>query len=381
MKKLNLILAFLYRLYDKIILGILLLVLIIVLVNQTKNLKATQSEVNQADQDLQKKLPTNKILPINDSEYKINIQVDSQKIWKDNYSEGTLVDPGNYVFSMDGSPYLLHLSTPKNPYTDKPDLPPTDSKTDSKNKVTDIEAIKQNLLKSDDDSDKDGIPDSIEDQEKLNKNNPKDAQDDNDGDGFTNLEEYINKSSINAEDSHPPLALKLRLIKKFRNQLPIILKKINVNNEPYNKNAWDLEIRYESQGRWKSDFLKIGKLLPGTDLKVIDASYKEVIKDKIPEEESSIIIRKNNEIPITMKRNQTLTLGDDSYELAYLLKMVKLKITVNEILILENLKNNKEEYKVIDANDDEITVILTKNGTIFKIPKLSSEDKVNISTE
>jgi hypothetical protein len=42
------------------------------------------------------------------------------------------------------------------------------------------------------DSDADGMPDAWEGSHKLNPNDPADAGQDRDGDGYTNIEEYLN---------------------------------------------------------------------------------------------------------------------------------------------------------------------------------------------
>jgi len=46
-----------------------------------------------------------------------------------------------------------------------------------------------------DDSDHDGMPDAWEKQEGLDLNDPTDSTDDRDGDGYTNIEEYLHSLS------------------------------------------------------------------------------------------------------------------------------------------------------------------------------------------
>lgn len=55
------------------------------------------------------------------------------------------------------------------------------------------------------DTDLDGIPDYWEDFFGLNKNNPDDRNGDDDGDGYTNLEEYLNCLTGECEGTVPPL--------------------------------------------------------------------------------------------------------------------------------------------------------------------------------
>ena len=74
------------------------------------------------------------------------------------------------------------------------------------------------------DSDGDGIPDAVETAWGLNPRDPTDAEQDLDGDGFTNLEEFAAKTDPRAADVHPPKFDFLRVsdveVKKF----PYVLK-------------------------------------------------------------------------------------------------------------------------------------------------------------
>jgi hypothetical protein len=61
------------------------------------------------------------------------------------------------------------------------------------------------------DTDGDGIPDVIENEWGLNPEDPMDAFGDLDGDGFTNLEEYLEGTDSKNSTEHPPLLVKLRV--------------------------------------------------------------------------------------------------------------------------------------------------------------------------
>ena len=78
------------------------------------------------------------------------------------------------------------------------------------------------------DGDGDGMPDKWE---KLNKLNPADASDanaDNDGDGFTNLEEYQAKTDPNDRNSHPDYLDSLKVVLPLNETyLPFALRKAN----------------------------------------------------------------------------------------------------------------------------------------------------------
>ena len=373
MKYLKIILEFAQAYWDKITLGVLLIILSAVLVVQTDNLKATQDEVNKADQDLKMKLPTNKLDAVDESAYHVELGTEQEMLWGNSYGEGTLFDPGNYTYTVDGTPYILHITTEKNPYTGGVDLvdastPPTQQ---------DVRKV-QDDQKASLDTDKDGIPDSVEITSGLNKDDPDDGLEDRDGDGFDNLEEYTNKTGISDPASRPPLITRVRLYKKVKSKLDLKLKKVHINNEPENKSSWDIEVKYKVKKRWKSDFLKVGSKISNTGYKVIDASFRESVKNGIPTEESEITIKKGDNDPIVAAQNATVYEGAIIYELIFLAsKPIKIKSKIGEPFKVPARSGPSEKYLVVkeDSSSGDLIIKHVDSGKEYSVRKFRPEDQ------
>ncbi len=374
MKYLRIIGNFFKNFYDKIVLGILLIVFAIVLVSQTKDLQKTQEAVNKGDQDLQAKLPTNEIEGVSEKILKVQLEPDQEQLWQKYHGEGSLVHPGKYVHSLDGSPYLLHRTTKRSPFTGKSNLLAESANSELSDSNDSSSKDDENK-----DSDSDGIPDLVETQKGLDKKEPGDAMLDLDGDGFSNIEEYKSETDLSDAGSRPKLVTCLRYLRKVRQSVNIKLKKINTNNQPDDKSSWDMHVSYKSGKRWKSDFLKIGSEIQQSDGYVIkDAQYSENFENKIAVVDSSITIQKENEEPITLLPNKRAYAHKDYYEFVYIYdkKATKIKIILEEQIPLEDANGNQEIYKVVNINKGQATAKeVGFDDKVYDIKKYSSDEK------
>ncbi len=77
------------------------------------------------------------------------------------------------------------------------------------------------------DTDRDGIPDKLENALGLNPQDPSDAKGDLDGDGFTNVEEYQAKTDPKDAKSHPSIVNLLRVKELRGKRLPLVFSAVN----------------------------------------------------------------------------------------------------------------------------------------------------------
>ncbi len=163
------------------------------------------------------------------------------------------------------------------------------------------------------DSDGDGIPDEIENQHDfLNPHRYADAFLDQDGDWFTNLEEFRAGTDMADPRSRPALANRLRLVGMERDLFGIVVDSVMaVANKP--KENWDISLRVREGTAWRSRFVKIGQ--QAGEYEVVDAEekfemvYDASLKSEVRRDVSTVTLRKHDGEPLVLVKGQRTFTG------------------------------------------------------------------------
>lgn len=126
------------------------------------------------------------------------------------------------------------------------------------------------------DTDKDGIPDKIEEKYGLDPN-VADAKGDKDGDSFSNIYEYDKaRTDLANPKSHPELVT-TRLMLVGIKPVPLLFKVKKVSKRGDKKADWEIQMEVKSKGKWKTRFLRLGKTVKtDTDVyKIVGVEHKE----------------------------------------------------------------------------------------------------------
>lgn len=151
--------------------------------------------------------------------------------------------------------------------------------------VITMEDLRENAS-TESDKDNDSVPDELESQYGMDSNNPHDARYDNDGDGFSNIFEIVNKYDPASGESHPPYWWRLHIKAIRQIELPVRFMAINDNGAPDDKTKWLLQFnspdRYGRKGKdgkviTRSEFLRIGRRMKieGRDYVIDDVERRQ----------------------------------------------------------------------------------------------------------
>lgn len=192
----------------------------------------------------------------------------------------------------------------------------------------------------------------------LDFSHPNLLNEDPDGDKFSNLEEFMGKTSPTNAKSLPPYYTKLRLLQFI--QVPFRLKfSGSPDTDVYAINTMDL--------RSPTQFLKIGEMVAGTPYKLIKHEAKTVNKDGIDLDISEVTVE-------NQETGQKIVLVNDKpvndptvYALfKYLWDGSEIKVKKLDRFSLKPEESIK--YKLVDISDTQ-AVIEDPQGKRITIPK------------
>lgn len=248
------------------------------------------------------------------------------------------------------------------------------------------------------DSDSDGIPDQDETEAGLSPTDPKDAFEDLDGDGFSNIVEYtgeagavtLDKSSDMVDPkSHPSLAYRL-YVKSIRQTLiPIAVKKVEAYGK--NKKAWSALIEYSHPKGKRTEYFSIGQdvILKNTKYTIVDIIPKvvlrldETVNRKMKFDESIVVLssKKYKNIQAVVSKPlyepaKKAKLVDRANHKSYTVRLTD-KLTLGD----DNVGFEEFNVKVIDDKKGTVTLGDVTNKTEFIIFDKQNAPKINDTEE
>jgi hypothetical protein len=183
---------------------------------------------------------------------------------------------------------------------------------------------------------------------------------DPDGDGFTNLDEFQGKTDPQKKDSHPAYITKLRL-KQWIKQ-PFRLKLEAYDGESFQINALDLH--------QPSQFVKMGEQIPGTKFKLLKYEPKTQANQAGGETDVSELTVQNVETGenVVLIMRQVVD-SPDSYALfRFVWNNTEFKVKKDQTFALK--PDPSVQYKLIDIRETEAVITNLKTNEQITVPRL-----------
>lgn len=220
------------------------------------------------------------------------------------------------------------------------------------------------------DSDKDGIPDKVENAYGMNPQDPSDAKGDLDSDGFNNLEELEAKTDLKSASSHPALVNLLRVKQLRGKRLPLMFTGVNTMPNGQKQLVFSLV----GQGA-RTFWVKEGERIGETDYMAGKAEIKSEervdplmgnVKKKV--DVSTVAVkRKTDNKELTLKINESGMNTDVE-------AVIVLPLDNTEYSVLENgtFKVRDETYRVVSVDNGTTSVVIENaaNGQQKVVRKL-----------
>ena len=180
---------------------------------------------------------------------------------------------------------------------------------------------------------------------------------DPDGDGFTNLDEFNGGTDPNDPNSHPPFHTKLRLL-KFVSKPFVLRFNGDSGDNTYTINSKTLKAR--------TQFLKIGEMIKGAPYKVIGYEKKSTNINDMDVDVSELTIQ-NTETgqKIALVYNKETNDPTSYGEFVFLLDGTKITVKKDDEFTLKPEPNRK--FKLIDISSQEAQIQDTSTGEKFRV--------------
>lgn len=211
------------------------------------------------------------------------------------------------------------------------------------------------------DTDKDGIPDKVEVALGLNPLDPSDAKGDLDGDGFTNLEEYLAKTDPKDPKSHPALVNLLRVKELRGKRLPLIFSGVNKMPDGKMQLVFNL-VGVKARTFWVREGEKIGDT--GYVAGKVEVKSEERVNPNMPGiktrvDVSTVVVKRlSDNKELTLKVNEV---GKNTDVEAVLV----LPLDNSEYTVLENgtFKMRDETYRVVSVDNAATSVVIENEAS------------------
>lgn len=218
------------------------------------------------------------------------------------------------------------------------------------------------------DSDGDGIPDRIEVKWGLNPNDPEDAKGDLDGDGFSNLEEYLAGTDPRDAKSHPSLMVLLRVKETRGKRLPLLFT--GVNTMPGGKIQY---VFSQLEPTRRTFWITEGEAIGDTGYIAGALTRKSVQQDrggnKVDVDVSTIVVKRQSD-----NKEVTLTINDKNVKVTDVEAVLTLPLDNTDYTVVEgdSVKIREETYRVLRVDDvnKKVTVENEANGQQKVVPGL-----------
>lgn len=182
---------------------------------------------------------------------------------------------------------------------------------------------------------------------------------DTDGDGFTNLDEYLGKTDPNNKDSHPPYWTKL-FLKRFQ-RIPFRLVFDARNGNTLLVNTLDLDE--------PTQFLKVGDMVKGTKFKVAKFEEKHAMDGGINRDVSEVtLLNTETNESVVLPKQKEVDSPTTYAVLTYLWTGKDFAVKKNQEFTLKPQDNVK--YKCVDLSDTDVVVLKEDENKTLHIKML-----------